>query len=165
MSKVIEYLDTLLIEKKMWSKKVETSWKPKEGFFEQSADKIASGLKKASKDLKQAMSRLNFYVNRAGKNLSSKDKSRLENAKDKLKKLFESTITEGARSKLTDTRKPTPKEKKDGAEIVFEREKDGKEYTILAAKSYESWEQWGAPKDILADNVNTVEKWRKSLNN
>lgn len=77
-----------LIEEK-WSGEVTTHWHPKEGFFTQSAEKIASGLAKNSKDLKQAMSRLNFYINRAGKNLTSEDKARLELAKTKLRKKFE----------------------------------------------------------------------------
>lgn len=68
---------------------VETKWEPKEGFFKQSAEKIAKGLKRASKDKRQATSRLTFYINRAGKNLSAKDKKRLENAKDILHGLYE----------------------------------------------------------------------------
>jgi hypothetical protein len=40
------------------------------------------------------MSRLNFYINRAGSNLSKKDKARLEEAKKLLQKLYES-INEG----------------------------------------------------------------------
>ena len=78
-----------MITGEKWSGDVETKWHPKEGFFNQSADKIANGLKKASKDLKQAMSRLNFYCNRSGKNLSSEAKKRLETAKEKLRKLYE----------------------------------------------------------------------------
>jgi len=35
-----------------------------------------------------AMSMLNFYINRAGKNLDKEDKQRLEQAKDELRKLF-----------------------------------------------------------------------------
>jgi hypothetical protein len=86
---IVQNLQTLLNEKKMWSAKVETEWHPKEGFFSQSAEKIASGLKRASTDLKQAMSRLNFYKNRAGKNLSAEDKARLDTAKEKLHALYE----------------------------------------------------------------------------
>lgn len=67
--------------KKKWSGKVETSWHPPEGFFEKDAETIARELKKNSKNRQQAMSRLNFYINRAGKNLSDKDKARLEHAK------------------------------------------------------------------------------------
>jgi hypothetical protein len=59
-----------------------------EGFWNGSASSIASGLKAKSKDLKQAMSRLNFYINRGGENLSDADKSRLEGAKDALHKAY-----------------------------------------------------------------------------
>ena len=71
-----------------WSKDVDSKWKPPEGFFKGSADSIAKGLKSASDDLKQAMSRLNFYINRAGDNLSKEDKDKLEKAKDKLDSLY-----------------------------------------------------------------------------
>ncbi len=76
------------LEEKQWSAGVDTEWSPPEGFFTKSAEKIAGGLKAKSKDLKQAMSRLNFYINRAGKNLSADDKTRLENAKEKLRALY-----------------------------------------------------------------------------
>jgi hypothetical protein len=72
-----------------WSADVVTKWEPPEGFFKQSAEKIASGLKTASDDLKTAMGRLNFYINRAGKKLSDEDKSKLESAKKKLSKMYE----------------------------------------------------------------------------
>jgi len=80
---------------KQWSGGVKTKWHPKEGFFNQSAEKIAQGLKSESKDLKQAMSRLTFFINRSGSNLSADDKKRLENAKDKLHNLY------GAKSSVT----------------------------------------------------------------
>lgn len=76
-----------LYEKK-WSQDVDMKWDAPEGFFNKSAIEIAKGLKKDSKDLKQAMSRLTFYINRAGKNLSKDDKGRLENAKIELKKIY-----------------------------------------------------------------------------
>lgn len=76
------------VREEKWSAEVETEWDAPEGFFNRSAEKIASGLKRASKDLKQAMSRLNFYINRAGSNLSAEDKGRLENAKEELRKLY-----------------------------------------------------------------------------
>jgi len=69
---------------KQWSKNVKTKWHPEPGFFNQSGAAIASGLMKASKNKQQAMSRLNFYINRAGKNLSAAVKARLEAAKKKL---------------------------------------------------------------------------------
>lgn len=61
-----------------------------EGLFENgSPEKIATTLKKDSKDRQQAMARLNFYINRAGKNLSDDDRERLEKAKEKLKALYD----------------------------------------------------------------------------
>jgi len=47
----------------------------------------ASSRKKASTDFQSAMSMLNFYINRAGKNLPAKQKRVLEQAKDKLRKV------------------------------------------------------------------------------
>lgn len=76
------------ISEAKWSKGVKKTWTAPAGFFEKSAESIASGLKRAHGDLKSAMSSLNFYVNRAGKNLSAKDKDRLENAKEKLRALY-----------------------------------------------------------------------------
>jgi len=78
-----------LMEKK-WSADVtkKEKWHPPEGFFTGSADSIASGLKSASSSLKQAMSRLNFYINRQGSNLSATDKKKLDSVKNKLRKLY-----------------------------------------------------------------------------
>jgi hypothetical protein len=66
---------------------------------------------------------------------------------------------------LTGWRKATKQERKSkGADVVFTREdSDGMEYTIYACRCYESWEQWGEPRDILADNVDDVEEWRNGL--
>jgi hypothetical protein len=76
------------LQEKLWSGEVHTHWTPPEGFFNQSATEIAKGLKANSKNLKQAMSRLNFYINRAGENLSADDRARLELAKEKLHELY-----------------------------------------------------------------------------
>lgn len=70
-----------LLDEEKWSADVETKWEPPEGFFTRSQDEIASGLKSASDSLQQAMSRLNFYINRSGK-------SDLEGVKDKLRALY-----------------------------------------------------------------------------
>lgn len=59
-------------------------------------DKIAASLKhsaessdrRKSSPYRSAMSMLTFYENRAGKNLSDKEKQVLEKAKDKLRSLF-----------------------------------------------------------------------------
>jgi len=74
--------------KDLWSGDVKTKWHPPEGFFEQSAEKIAEGLKAASDSLAQAMDRLNFYINRAGTNLSEERKATLEKAKKILDQLY-----------------------------------------------------------------------------
>ncbi|HJP64362.1 MAG TPA: DUF3175 domain-containing protein [Mucilaginibacter sp.] len=59
-------------------------------------DKIASSLKHSAEEshrrkgspFQSAMSMLNFYENRAGKNLSKSQRAPLEKAKNKLRKLF-----------------------------------------------------------------------------
>ena len=58
--------------------------------------KIAASLKHSAEHSKRkksgpyqsAMSMLNFYINRGGKNLTSEEKQPLEKAKDELRKLF-----------------------------------------------------------------------------
>ena len=77
------------IKESMWSGKVKPKWKPPDGFFTKSAEDIAGGLKSNSKSLGQAMSRINFFVNRSGDNLSSEDKGRLNRAKEILSKSYE----------------------------------------------------------------------------
>ena len=72
-----------------WSEGVKTHWHPPVGFFKQSASKIAQGLFSASDSLKQAMARLDFYINRAGSNLSDEDAKMLNAAKVALKNLHE----------------------------------------------------------------------------
>src|SRR5882757_3401866 len=62
-------------------------------FTSGSSEKIASSLERSAKQSRRkkgssyqsAMSMLNFYINRAGKNLSAKKKQVLTKAKDKLK--------------------------------------------------------------------------------
>jgi hypothetical protein len=58
--------------------------------------KVARSLKRSSETskrkkgtpLQSAMSMLNFYINRAGKNLPAKEKKVLEDAKDELRQLY-----------------------------------------------------------------------------
>jgi hypothetical protein len=65
-------------------------------FKSNSADKIAKSLKQSAERSKRrkgtpfqsAMSMLNFYINRAGKNLPATRKEHLEKAKNKLRQLF-----------------------------------------------------------------------------
>jgi hypothetical protein len=80
----------------MWSSEVDTEWTPPEDLFTKDSEIIANTLKKSSESLKQAMARLNFYINRAGDNLSSDDKKRLEKAKDLLSGMF----TEACKKKV-----------------------------------------------------------------
>lgn len=82
---------------KKWVKGVRSRalWLPR-GTFTRSSKEIAKELKKAalaSKSRKgtpfqSAMSMLNFYINRQGKNLKGKNKKRLEQAKVELRKVF-----------------------------------------------------------------------------
>jgi hypothetical protein len=68
----------------------------KEVFKSKDPDKIAASLKHSAEEsdrrkaspFQSAMSMLNFYTNRAGKNLSKRQKAPLEKAKNKLRKLF-----------------------------------------------------------------------------
>ncbi len=84
-----------------WSKKVtETSnaLDLEQGVFGfKEPKKIALSLKKSAEESKRrkgtpyqsAMSMLNFYINRAGKNLSDEHRKTLEQAKIELRKLFQ----------------------------------------------------------------------------
>jgi hypothetical protein len=68
----------------------------KDVFKSKDPDKIAASLKHSAEasdrrkasPFQSAMSMLNFYENRAGKNLSKTQKAPLEKAKNKLRKLF-----------------------------------------------------------------------------
>lgn len=89
-----------MINKKYWSQKVtETSnaLDLERGVFTwKNPKKIALSLKKSAeesarrkaKPLQSAMSMLNFYINRAGKNLDKKQKAILEQAKGELRKIY-----------------------------------------------------------------------------
>ena len=65
-------------------------------FKSDNADEIAKSLKRSAERSKRkkgtpfqsAMSMLNFYINRAGKNLPARKKNTLERSKDKLRQLF-----------------------------------------------------------------------------
>jgi hypothetical protein len=83
------FLSKMLNESaKKWSADVEPKTKVKKDFFKQSAKKIAMGIKAKDKSFKAGMSMLNFYINRAGENLSPEDKVRLEKAKNELRKVY-----------------------------------------------------------------------------
>ncbi len=86
--------------KKKWSAKVTKESDAldlkKEVFKSKDPQKIASSLKHSAEEsdrkkasgFQSAMSMLNFYINRAGKNLTRKEKEPLEKAKNKLRTLY-----------------------------------------------------------------------------
>jgi tRNA(Arg) A34 adenosine deaminase TadA len=80
--------ETFMATKKKWSAKVDTdSTHPDEGLFNQSASSIAKALasKKVSpKGPASGMRMLNFYINRAGKNLPKERHAELKKAKSLL---------------------------------------------------------------------------------
>jgi hypothetical protein len=53
--------------------------------------------RRKSDPYRSAISMLNFYINRAGKNLSVADRARLDKAKDELRKLFRRKAAKPAR--------------------------------------------------------------------
>ena len=77
---------------KKWSAKVDTdSTHPEEGLFKKSASAIAKAL--ATKEVSpkgpaSGMQMLNFYINRAGKNLSQERHAELEKAKTLLSEII-----------------------------------------------------------------------------
>jgi hypothetical protein len=74
-----------MLLQELWSGNVKTKKHPPEGLFANgTAAEIASWLKSAHADKKGAMAALNFYINRAGKNLEPTRKAVLDSAKSKL---------------------------------------------------------------------------------
>jgi len=85
---------------KRWSQRVtreSDALDLKRGVFKlTSAKKIAASLKRSAErsrrrkatPYRSALSMLTFYINRGGKNLSARRKSKLERAKDELRRLF-----------------------------------------------------------------------------
>jgi tRNA(Arg) A34 adenosine deaminase TadA len=102
-TRILQSGETAMTTKKKWSAKVDTdSTHPDEGLFNQSAAAIAKALasKKVSpKGPASGMRMLNFYINRAGKNLSSERHAELEKAKDKLSALIAKQKAEIAKHK------------------------------------------------------------------
>jgi Protein of unknown function (DUF3175) len=66
--------------KALWSNKVKTKYHTSEGLFAKSAHVIARTLREGAADTGQAIRRLTFYINRAGRNLSSGARERLHKA-------------------------------------------------------------------------------------
>ncbi len=79
-----------LEKKDKWSGEVTKNdkWHPPKGLFDTSAENIAKTIIKASDSEKQAIARVTFYENRAGKNLTDKDRARLELAKKKIREHY-----------------------------------------------------------------------------
>lgn len=69
------------------------------------------------------------------------------------------------KSRLIETRPPTEAEKEArGGAVVFVREHPNRRRDVIHAdRCYEGWQQWGADRDTLADNVPDVEAWRATL--
>jgi tRNA(adenine34) deaminase len=106
-NRILQTEEATMTTKKKWSAKVDTdSTHPDEGLFNQSASAIAKALasKKVSpKGPASGMRMLNFYINRAGKNLSSERHAELEKAKDKLSAII---AKQKARSEKQEPPKP-----------------------------------------------------------
>jgi hypothetical protein len=138
MSNIMNYLDNLLTEKKMWSGEVKTHWTPPEGFFTQSAEKIAKGLKRASENLKQASARLTFYRNRSGKNLSAEDKARLKLAAEKLHTLYECNMNESTGKMVTLTRDIMGREPHTHHKLIY---KKGTKVKVIPASNLPNYKE------------------------
>ena len=99
--------------KKKWSATVTTdSTHPDEGLFNQSASAIAKALasKKVSpKGPASGMRMLNFYINRAGKNLSASRHAELEKAKSKLSEIIASQKPDNNKTPTKSSAKKTTK--------------------------------------------------------
>lgn len=85
--------------KKYWVRRVQETSNAmdlEQGVFTRSPKEVAKSLKRSvmasdrtkGTKFQSAMSMLNYYINRAGKNLKPKDRARLEQAKVELRKLF-----------------------------------------------------------------------------
>lgn len=85
---ILEKIEKYFTEEN-WSGKVKTKWHPSEGLFTKSAQEIADEIISNSDSLEQGESRLNFYLNRAGKNLDDERKSTINKAKEIVRKHFE----------------------------------------------------------------------------
>jgi hypothetical protein len=131
----------------MWSGKVKTKWSPPNGLFKKSGKEIADFLLGASKDRGQAMSRLNFYINRAGKNLDKGTRKELSIAKATLSVANEDVDVLSERQKTDQSwtgEKPTRK----GA-LKF----SAKEVAMLKKEAPEIWKKTEGPDSLLFDRT------------
>jgi hypothetical protein len=99
---------------KKWSAKVDTdSTHPDQGLFNKNASTIAKELasKKVSpKGPASGMRMLNFYINRAGKNIPKSRHAELEKAKNVLSEIIARQKTKAARQSNKETRKKSSEE-------------------------------------------------------
>ena len=65
------------------------TWKDPKRIARSLKKSALSSTRKKGTPYQSAMSMLNFYINRAGKNLSQKEKRVLDQTKDELRKLFD----------------------------------------------------------------------------
>jgi hypothetical protein len=78
-----------VITENKWSGKVETKKTPPDGLFaEGTKAEICEWLKANHKDYASAMASLNFYINRAGRNLDAQRRATLESCKNELRKAY-----------------------------------------------------------------------------
>src|SRR3984885_5466556 len=104
-----------IMAKKKWSAKVDTdSTHPDEGLFKKNAAAIAKALatKKVSpKGPASGMQMLNFYINRAGKNLTQERHAELEKAKTLLSEMIAKEKPESEKPAKKTAAKKAPKKK------------------------------------------------------
>jgi tRNA(Arg) A34 adenosine deaminase TadA len=107
--------ETLMATQKKWSAKVDTdSTHPDEGLFKKNASAIAKALatKKVSpKGPASGMQMLNFYINRAGKNLTQERHAELEKAKTLLSEMIAKEKPESEKPAKKTAAKKAPKKK------------------------------------------------------
>lgn len=97
-----------------WSKDVSTRWAPPAGLFKKDAETIAREvLRGHGGDLASSVSSINFYVNRAGSNLSARDRLRLKQAmrivQEQRTGVQENPIRRRGRHDRQMSRRPLPK--------------------------------------------------------
>lgn len=95
-------LDEMVPGGSYWSSDVKTKWRSPSGLFKKSGKSIATELRSASDSKKQAVSRLNFYANRAGSKLSEKDRGRIAGARRHLSRMESENIVGNAIEVLSD---------------------------------------------------------------
>ena len=151
------------VTEKKWSGSVEPHKHPPEDLFGAgSAAAIATWLKNTHVELKDAMSALNFYINRAGENLSAERIAELDSAKSELRKLF-GVKEEGfdlaalrRAAGLPVAEKEDKEEESEEKEEESEEEKEDKEEEMAALFKKIADEAEGKTGDELLDIIKSV---------